>query len=87
MLPFYYCFNIHSHIYDSRLAIIFCMLFLLLRFSLLSDAPAISDVYLQADVQVVKEALNSTVDVLNAVEGSVQFLLPKVRLFLKRIYV
>ena len=33
----------------------------------------------QADVQAVKEALNSAVDVLNAVEGSVQFLLPKVR--------
>jgi hypothetical protein len=33
----------------------------------------------QADVQAVKEALNSAVDVLNAVEGSVHFLLPKVR--------
>ncbi|KAG0570392.1 hypothetical protein KC19_6G158800 [Ceratodon purpureus] len=31
----------------------------------------------RADVQAVKEALNSAVDVLNAVEGSVQFLLPK----------
>lgn len=28
----------------------------------------------------MKEALNSAVDVLNAVEGSVQFLVPKVRL-------
>ena len=32
----------------------------------------------QADVQAVKEALNSAVDVLNAVEGSVHLLLPKV---------
>ncbi|KAG0555612.1 hypothetical protein M758_12G185600 [Ceratodon purpureus] len=31
----------------------------------------------RADVQAIKEALTSAVDVLNAVEGSVQFLLPK----------
>ena len=30
-------------------------------------------------MQAIKEALTSAVDVLNAVEGSVQFLLPKVR--------
>nr|XP_024362928.1 AUGMIN subunit 8-like [Physcomitrium patens]PNR29728.1 hypothetical protein PHYPA_028422 [Physcomitrium patens] len=31
----------------------------------------------RADVQAIKEALNSAVDVLNAIEGSVHFLLPK----------
>jgi hypothetical protein len=42
-----------------------------------ADSPLVVDG--QADVQAVKEALNSAVDVLNAVEGSVQSLLPKVR--------
>jgi hypothetical protein len=43
-----------------------------------SSQEALNDIHLQADVQAVKEALSSAVDVLNAVEGSVHLLLPKV---------